>query len=321
MKPLIPICDRARILGGLWGAIVGDALGVPVEFNSRSALQRAPVTSLRGYGTHNQPLGTWSDDSSMLLCSVDSLIHHEFDTDDIGKRFCAWYDEGLWTPHGNVFDVGGTTANAISRMATGTPAELAGGDDEFSNGNGSLMRILPISLRFASRPIEQLLERVHRASAITHRHPRSQMACGFYSLVIRELLSGACPKTALSEASAHFHSFYGTSVWRAEVESFKRMFAEDFSNRTESEIGSSGYVVHTLEASLWCLLTTKGYQDCVLKAVNLGGDTDTTGCVAGGLAGVFYGEEGVPVDWIEQIARKNDIALLFHEFTELIYGK
>src|SRR5206468_2217614 len=104
MNTSILIPEKERILGGLWGAVVGDALGVPVEFQGRTALQYSPVTTIKGYGTHNQPPGTWSDDSSLLLCSVDSLNRNEFDTRDMGKRFSDWYDEGLWTPHGNVFD-------------------------------------------------------------------------------------------------------------------------------------------------------------------------------------------------------------------------
>src|SRR5882672_6280854 len=188
-----------RILGGIWGSLIGDALGVPVEFKDRAEVQADPVTDMRGFGSHNQPAGTWSDDSSLLLCSADSLIRHEFDTEDMGKRFLAWYREELWTPHGRVFDVGVTTSRALSRISSGVPAEVAGGDDQYSNGNGSLMRILPVSLRFSGAPTKQFLDRVHRASAITHRHPRSLLACGLYSLVIRELLAGVDANTAVSQ--------------------------------------------------------------------------------------------------------------------------
>ena len=165
-------------------------------------------------------------------------------------------------------------------------AELAGGDGQYGNGNGSLMRILPMAVRFAELPTKLLLEQIHRASAITHRHPRSQMACGFYSLAIRELLAGLVPQEAFKNAQNTFRAFYEPDpYWAVELDCFQLILLGDLERHPESEIDSSGYVIHNLTASLWCLLTTSNYQDCVLKAVNLGGDTDTTGCVAGGLAG------------------------------------
>lgn len=310
------ITQRERILGGLWGSLVGDALGVPVEFMDRVEVQANPVKDIRGFGSHKQPAGTWSDDSSLLLCSTDSLIRHEFDTNDMGKRFVQWYQEKIWTPHGKVFDVGVATARALTRIANGTYPEFAGGDDQFSNGNGSLMRILPVSLRFANLPIKQMLDRVHRASALTHRHPRSQMACGLFTLVVRELLNGRNSSDAYGKASSDFHGFYESDTWwSAESDYFQLLIAGDLSRRSESEIDSGGYVLHTLTASLWCLLTTQNFQDCVLKAINLGGDTDTTGCVAGGLAGVAYGIDCIPSAWTNQLARKCDVDCLFQKFT------
>ena len=207
MSTPVVISINDRILGGLWGSLVGDALGVPVEFKDRATVQADPVTDLRGFGSHKQPAGTWSDDSSLLLCSADSLVRLEFDTEDMGKRFVSWYREELWTPHGKVFDVGVSTSRALTRTAGGIRAEMAGGDDQFSNGNGSLMRIIPVSLRFASAPTKQLLDRVHRASAITHRHPRSQLACGFLTLVIRELLRDKQAPEAFAGALTAFQSF------------------------------------------------------------------------------------------------------------------
>ena len=201
---------KDRVLGGLWGAVVGDALGVPVEFGSRADVQRNPVTDLRGHGTHNQPKGTWSDDSSLLLCTVDSLVRHEFDTKDMAERFVQWYQGKLWTPWGRVFDIGGATSRALSRVQQGVAAEQAGGTDESSNGNGSLMRILPIALCFWGEPAERLLELASRASAITHRHPRSQIACGFYCLVAAALLRGhsieAAHQSAIQTVSPLFRS-------------------------------------------------------------------------------------------------------------------
>jgi len=313
------ISKRERILGGLWGSLVGDALGVPVEFKERAIVQTDPVKDMRGYGSHKQPAGTWSDDSSLLLCSADSLVRHVFDTEDMGKRFLSWYREELWTPYGKVFDVGVATSRALARIATGMRAEVAGGDDQSGNGNGSLMRIIPVSLRFVASPTKEMLDRIHRASAITHRHPRSQMACSFFTFVVRQLLSGNAGDSAFSSALADFRAFYeGDPWWSVELDYFQFVLAGDLASRPEVEIESGGYVMHTLTASLWCLLTTSSFEECVLKAVNLGGDTDTTGCVAGGLAGVYYGLESIPQKWMQTLARREEVEALFNRFADMM---
>ena len=308
------ISSKDRILGGLWGSLVGDALGVPVEFKDRATVQLDPVTDMREFGTHMQPRGTWSDDSSMLLCTADSLVNHEFSLADMGDRFVRWMNEGLWTAHGDVFDMGGTTATALRRIAQGIPAAEAGGRHEDSNGNGSLMRILPAVLRFASEPLESYSSRLESVSAITHGHARSRMACVFYGLMVRQLLLGVQPQAALDLARAEFTGWYERAP---EFGRFNHILEDNLASLQEGEVVSTGYVLHTLHASLWCLLTTHNYRDCVLKAVNLGGDTDTTGCVAGGLAGVAYGIKSIPADWIRVLARKGDVDCLFHEFAEL----
>jgi ADP-ribosylglycohydrolase len=308
------ISQKDRILGGLWGSLVGDALGVPVEFKDRATVQLDPVRDMREFGTHRQPRGTWSDDSSMLLCTADSLLNHEFSLADMGERFVRWMNEGLWTAHGDVFDMGGTTCTALMRIAKGMPAEQAGGLHEDSNGNGSLMRILPAVLRFAGEPLESFSGRLEKVSAITHGHARSRMACVFYGLMARQLLLRWQPQAALDSVRAEFTGWYERS---AEFSKFRHILEDDLASLSEGEIVSTGYVLHTLHASLWCLLTTQNFPDCVLKAVNLGGDTDTTGCVAGGLAGVAYGMKSIPADWIHQLARKGDVDCLFHEFADL----
>jgi ADP-ribosyl-[dinitrogen reductase] hydrolase len=308
-----------KILGGLWGSLVGDALGVPVEFKDRQTVQQSPVKDMFGYGIHRQPPGTWSDDSSLLLCSADSLIAHpHLDPQDMGNRFVRWRRKEIWSPHGEVFDIGTTTIQALNRIAEGVPAEMAGLDSANSNGNGSLMRIIPVSLRFAGRPTKKLLDYAQRASAITHRHARSQMACGFFSLFVRELLLGSAASVGFNRSIEIFREHYERSVyWSVELDHFETILDPQLALRPVSQISSSGYVLHTLEASIWCLLTTNSYHDCVLKAVNLGGDTDTTGCVAGGLAGVLYGLTAVPKNWLNILARKNDVKLLFEKFVQI----
>ncbi len=308
---------RERILGGLWGAVVGDALGVPVEFLSREEVRANPVTDMRGFGTHKQPAGTWSDDSSLILCTTDSLLHG-FDTEDMARRFVEWQSRGLWTPHGEAFDVGLATSEALTRIESGTPAEEAGGRDESSNGNGSLMRILPVVLCGAESPMEDLLDAVHRVSSITHRHPRSLMACGYYALFVRAMCSGLPAFEAYRKTGMEFRRLYAEDEWLEQMDHFKRILSGDLPQITEDEIKSGGYVIHTLEASLLCLLNTRKFEECVLRAVNLGGDTDTTGCVAGGAAGVLYGMEAIPIRWRKQLARQADMNELFQSFSEAL---
>jgi ADP-ribosylglycohydrolase len=313
-KPL-----EGRILGGLWGAIVGDALGVPVEFTSREERKRDPVTDLRGFGAHHQPPGTWSDDSSLTLCTVESLIDR-FDLNDIGQRFVSWYLEGYWTPWGKVFDIGGTTRRAIDRLAQGVDSEQAGDNDVDCNGNGSLMRVLPVSLRFADAPMNELLSCAHLTSSLTHRHLRSQMACGFYCLIAVSLLHGLAPLDAYTYAIETGAEAYGRLPHAPELRHFDNLLSGSIHQLPEFRINSGFYVIDTLEASLWCLINSSSFEEAVLKAVNLGGDTDTTGCVTGGLAGIYYGIGSIPRNWMEQLARAREIEILFAHFSNKAAG-
>ena len=304
---------KDKILGGLWGAVIGDALGVPVEFQSRESLRQNPVQDMRGFGTYNQPAGTWSDDSSMMLCTVESLLDG-FDAGHLGTLFVSWLDEAHWTPWEEVFDVGVTTSRAINHLRQGVEPEQAGLTDEFSNGNGSLMRILPVSLRYFDSPIEVLLDHAHRVSALTHRHIRCQIACGFYCAVVSEMLRGNKINEAYLWAINSTKALYEQSPYSEELPAFARVLSGDISSLSESEIRSSGYVIHTLEASIWCLCNTGSYQDAVLTAVNLGEDTDTTAIVTGGLAGLEYGVHTIPSEWIDKLARPTDLETLFDQF-------
>jgi ADP-ribosylglycohydrolase len=304
-----------RVLGALWGALVGDALGVPVEFMDRASVRKDPVTAMRGYGTHRQPPGTWSDDSSLLLCTAESLEACQgFNPADLGTRFRAWESSGYWTPYGSVFDIGIATFEAIARLASGVEPETAGGLDEFSNGNGSLMRILPIALWFHEATPEDLARLAGRASSLTHQHPRSRMACALYCLVVRELLRGANPAEAYRSSLAAFAGLCEQEPFRAERPHFQQLEAGRLGSLPERAIDSGGYVIHTLTASLWCLLTSGSFEETVLKAVNLGHDTDTTGTVAGGLAGALYGVDAIPLDWRKTLARSGDVEVLFAGF-------
>lgn len=301
----------------LLGLAVGDALGVPVEFIGREARRRDPVVAMRGYGTHHQPPGTWSDDSSLTFCLAETLATVGYDLADAARRFVQWQDEAYWTAHGRVFDIGIATAEALQRLRRGVAPQQAGGKGEYDNGNGSLMRILPLAFTSRDWPVTERFQAVREVSSITHAHIRSSMACFIYLEVARQLLLGLDKQAAFKAMQLEVNGFFETVGIGSELElrQFHRILEKPYGDYViqpltscpEAEIKSSGYVVHTLEAALWCLLTHDTYAATVLAAVNLGDDTDTTGAVAGGLAGLAYGEAAIPAEWLAVLARRADI--------------
>lgn len=309
-----------KVSGGILGFVAGDALGVPVEFESRDMLRQNPVMGMRGYGSYDQPAGTWSDDSSMTLCTVQSLTHG-LDYDDMMRRFLRWAEDAYMTPWGEVFDMGKTTREALSRYAGGTTPLECGAISERENGNGSLMRILPLALYlyrlYFPAPInwDEALPVIHNVSKLTHAHPISLIACGIYCCIAYQLLSGAALAEGISAGIACMKARYCQyPEYTAWLDRFSRVDADILSSLTEDAIQSDGYVLHTLEAALWCLLHTSSYRDCMLTAVNLGSDTDTVAAIAGGLAGISYGEDAIPQEWLNVIAKLDTIRALSHDF-------
>lgn len=293
---------RDSVYDGMYGLCIGDAVGVPAEFMSREEMAEHPVIDMTGYGTHYQKPGTWSDDSSLSLATLDSLAGG-IDYVDMMDRFRSWAELGKYTPYGKVFDIGMATDQAIDRYIRDTPVLQCGGTDEYNNGNGSLMRILPLAFYFKAKKISygQAMEITGDVSSLTHAHLRSKMACAIYVSIALELLDGKQLFPALEAGLAKAREFCQAKD-PAEFRNFDRIYRPDFKDLPEDQINSTGYVVDTLEASLWCLETTTTYRDCILKAVNLGDDTDTTASVAGGLAGLVYTRKGMPASWIKDLA-------------------
>jgi len=292
----------------LLGMAVGDALGVPVEFSTRSDRTGDPVTDMRGFGAWHQPAGTFSDDTSMALCMVDAL-REGFSPDAIAQRFLAWRDEGLWAAHGHCFDIGRTTQMALSRISSGLSAQESGGTEVWDNGNGSLMRIAPIVFFIEHLSAEERLERVRLVSAITHAHALSVVACQFLVEYLLALRQGLDKHQALTHVQTTLPGLVPSAL-QGGVEGLRLAMASNLADRSLDEIASSGYVIDTLEASLWCFLRTETFEDAVLMAVNLGGDTDTTGCVAGAIAGLYYGKSSIPPHWLNTLARADDMEAL-----------
>ncbi len=340
-----------KIRGMMLGFAVGDALGVPVEFSSREERDADPVAEMRSGGCWKQPAGTWSDDTSLTLATMESIarLGGFIDYTDIMNNFLRWYREGAFTATGEVFDVGNATEKAIERfnlecleICSGTSPVECGSDDERDNGNGALMRILPIAAyqsykegNFCCNNRAALV--FHNASRLTHAHPRSQVACGIYSMIASELLHGASSLQegiglGLRQALIYYcdvlqppnycRSTRFPSLRQEAKETYRRLWRQFMTGMlpTREEIRSTPYVVDTLEAALWCLLTTTSYREAVLAAVNLGGDTDTVAAVTGGLAGIFYGPDAIPEEWLTVLKKRDEIEELCRKFC-CIYGK
>lgn len=312
--------DAKIVRGMILGKAVGDALGVPVEFESRTWLKSNPVTDMSEFGTWSQPVGTWSDDTSLAVAAMDSIARlGRIDYQDIMENFLRWYERDEFTATGVRFDIGNTTYAAIIRFSRRIlQPTKCGSTDESSNGNGSLMRILPAPLYLFAKNGKiggDELRIIHEFSALTHGHAISKISCGIYSLIAAQVLSGKNISDAFKLGMNDAKKFYGNDP---EFAKFNRLCDENFAALPEDEISSGGYVLHTLEAALWCLLNTDNYKAALLKAVNLGGDTDTTGAVAGGLAGIIYGVEGIPADWLAKLKRRNYLEKLADDFAAAI---
>lgn len=307
------------VKAGIMGVCIGDALGVPVEFKKREDLKRFPVTKMLEYMSWNQPKGTWSDDSSLTLCLAEELIKG-YDLEKIGQSFVKWNKYGHWTAHGRLFDIGGTTRHSLARLIKGESARFSGNIFEEDNGNGSLMRILPLAFYLKKEDdIQKLYLMVKEVSAITHGHFRSVFACFIYVIFAIQLLKGKNKKEAYEQTQNVTLKYAEEQGFNPkEIELFNRILKHDISGYAEDEIKSGGYVLHSLEASLWCFLNSESYTEAVLKAVNLGEDTDTIGAITGGIAGIYYGYENIPEEWIVELVRKDDIEKLCEKLHQKI---
>ncbi|MBP3039934.1 ADP-ribosylglycohydrolase family protein [Bacillaceae bacterium Marseille-Q3522] len=279
---------KKRVVPGVLGACIGDALGVPFEFKNRDYLKLNPVTGMTGYGTYNQPAGTWSDDSSLTFGLMESLING-YNVENIAENMWKYLHEAYWTPHGEVFDIGTTTRNAILKFTNGTPPLQCGGEDIYDNVNGLLMRIMPIVF-YLGKNFDFDIKKLYteQVSSITHRHPRSILACLIYVEFLQNIFANLDKEKAYNETIKVIKEKLSMTPYKEEMQHFNRILSGNIQNCDVDDIKSTGYVVDTLEACFWCFLTSERYKQSVLKAINLGNDTDTIGFLTGSLAGVYY---------------------------------
>ena len=304
----------------LLGTAIGDALGLPIQFLDREVIAKNPVTTMVGYGQFDVPADTWSDDISLSLCLAESLCNG-YDLNDISNNFIKWMFEGYWTPFNKAFDIGNTTYFAIVNLRNGISPHLAGMDRERDNGNGSLMRILPLVPYILNMKEEDRFRIIGEVSSLTHRHPRSILACIALCEFAIQYINLQSVEEAYQAMQQTILQLLKKEMFIEEDIPFKRLVSlsyEEFKAIELKDIRSTGYVIDTLEASLWCIFNTTSYKDAVLKAVNLGDDTDTVGAITGGLAGIIYGYDTIPSEWLEVLAKKDDIIELANKLDSIM---
>lgn len=306
----------SKIKSGVFGFIVGDAMGVPIEFVDREQLIKKPIKEMTGYGTYNMPEGTWSDDTSMTIATMESIVEQEkISYTDIMNRFVAWIIQGKYTPTGKVFDVGNTCRDAIESYILNPEYPLeAGKKDINSNGNGSLMRILPIVYYAYYNKIkdEELIKLITDVSSLTHGHEISCLGCYIYTRYLLFLLSGKDKFAAYNMTKLVDYSSFSEESLKV----YHRLLKEDISKLPLDKIKSTGYVVDTLEASIWVNLNSKSFKQAIIGAINLGEDTDTVGAITGSIAGIIYGYSEIPEKWLNKLASFTELTKLTDSFEQ-----
>ncbi len=299
---------------GILGFACADALGVPVEFTARKHDNK--LREMVGYGSHKVPEGTWSDDTSMTIATMDSIMKKEqIDYSDIMDKFISWYENSNYTATDKLFDIGITTRNALMRYSLGMNPLACGENHIRSNGNGSLMRILPVVYYcyYKGMDREEMRRKIDETSSLTHAHPISLLGCQIYADYIIDLLNGKSKEEAyFNLSSINYQNKYPKEA----IDAYQRIFSKTLPSLEEDSIQSSGYVVSTLEASIWATLKNNDYESAVVTAINLGEDTDTVGAVTGSINGILYGKENIPERWLSKLKKKEYLESLSQEFSK-----
>ena len=309
----------SKIIDSLMGHVLGDSMGTPVEYYFRKNLQENKATEMLGdVGQHKEPVGSWSDDTSMELALIDSIINKkEFDYNDIMNNFLLWIEEGKYTPSGHAFGVGRCCLKAIYSYKKGKSPLECGNIEENKMSNGSLMRILPVALYSYAKKLteDEIIELTNNVSSLTHRQEEVQFACYIYVKFIIDLLNGVSKEDSYNNLKTRKYNYSTKSV-----ELYSRLIKNDIRELTIDDINSSGYIVDTIEASFWCLLNNNNYEDTIIAAINLGQDTDTIAAIAGSMAGIIYGSETMPNKWLCKLQKKDYLMNIFNKFEEIIFS-
>ncbi len=297
--------EVGRKRGTFLGLAIGDALGAAVEF--RMAGTFPEVTGYRGGGPHRLNPGEWTDDTSMALALADSIASVGWDLNDQVRRYVAWWRKGEYSVNGRCFDIGTTTRGALARFEKTGDARTSGDPSEYASGNGSIMRLAPMPIRYAGLfpgRLDELVTLLIDSSRPTHASPLCLSACAYLGLVLCGLIHGIERDVVLSTNWGPLQQLKELHALHPEI---AEVAAGSFREKEPPEIVGAGYVVKSLEAALWAFHDAKDFRQAVLRSVNLGDDADTTGAVCGQLAGAYWGESGIPAEWREGLARKDMI--------------
>ena len=304
----------------LLGTAIGDALGLPVQFLEREVVAKNPITTMEGLDQFNIPAGTWSDNTSLSFCLAESLCNG-YDLNDIINKFTKWMYEDYWTPANETFDINYINYFAIVNLRNNGSPHVTGIDNKRGNRDGSLMRILPLVPYILNMGKEDRFRIIGEVSSLTHRHPRSILACISLCEFAIQYINSQSIEKAYQAMQQTILQLLKKEMFIEEDIPFKRLVGlsyEEFKAIELKDIHSTEYVIDTLEASLWCIFNTTNYKDAVLKSVNLGDDANTVGAITGGLAGIIYGYDTIPPEWLEVLAKKDDIIELANKLDSIM---
>lgn len=304
------------VKNGIIGFILGDAMGVPLEFSKRRNADNKVIDMLE-YGSHNLEKGSWSDDSSMVIATMKSIIDNKgkIDYEDIMNNFIKWAENGEFTPNCKTFGIGRTTLRALYNYKSNNIKAINCGLDSIKdNGNGSLMRILPIIYYcyYNNSNDNEIYEIIKNTSSLTHSNNISILGCYIYTLYCIQLLKGNNKIDSYKYIKNYDYNMFDNDVLRY----CKRLLKEDISKLSIDDISSLGFVVDTLEAVIWCFLNSNSYDDSIIKAINLGNDADTIGALVGALSGIYYSD--ININWIKEIKRIDYIEDIIKEFSNVL---
>ncbi len=303
---------------GIIGVAIGDAMGLPIQFMERSNFIDNPVTEMLGHMCFNMPKGSWSDDTSMTLATMDAIIKDgEINSTTIMDNFVKWVNNNEFTPTGEAYDMGRTCLKAIINYSRGIQADEAGLKSEYDNGNGSLMRIMPMVYYCFSKEMgkEEIYKAVKQVSSLTHAHEISVLGCFIYVLFGISILNG----DSLEKAYQTIQQIeYGKYFSEEAIARYSRILEGNIKDVPADDISSSGFVLHTLEATFWALLNTDSFDSAIIKVINLGDDSDSTGACVGGPAGAYYGIDTINSEWKKDLIKYDYIEDLCAKFDEVL---
>ena len=299
-----PVKQIQRFRGCLLGLAVGDAVGTTLEFKPPGSFK--PISDMVGGGPFRLKPGEWTDDTSMALCLAHSLLEKNgFDPKDQMDRYCRWWKEGYLSSNGRCFDIGNTVAEALRRyQKTGDP--IAGSTSPHSAGNGCIMRLAPVPMFYFNDP-EEAIEKSAKSSTTTHGAAACLDAGRYLAALLIGALSGSSKEEILSSRFTLVPGYWDQKPLVYEID---EIACGSFKHKNPPQIQGTGYVLRSLEAALWSFYKTDSFQPAILKAANLGDDADTTAAICGQLAGAFYGEFGIPKNWLEKLAMRQEITNL-----------